>query len=203
MKAIGNHAFLRVDFEENSRGKLGDVDFYIATNFDNTRRLKVLRGTIVSAPKKFTETYSIKEGDLVYCHHFLSEASNQVNINGENLSMLPVNQIFFRLNPDKSLDVFNDFILVEPVLEKEESYTSGSGILLKPAPDEIRLVGDVIAISPTLDTKIKIGDRIRYSPNSDYDIYVEGRKLYKMRGSNFDVDFIYNNKEDVYDINHK
>jgi co-chaperonin GroES (HSP10) len=75
--------------------------------------------------------------------------------------------------------------------------------MLKPTAEEIKYVGDVIAVSPTLESDVKVGDRIRYSPNSDYDIYVEGRKIYKMRGSNFDVDFIYKDKEAVYDINHK
>jgi len=203
MKAIGNHVFLKVDFEETSRAKLNGSDFYIATNFDNTRRLRVMRGIAVAIPPKFAETYNIKEGDLLYCHHFLTEKSNQINIEGEELSMLLISQVFFRLNPDKTMDVFNDYILVEPVLEKEDNFISGSGIMLKPEPEEIKMVGDVIAISPTIETQIKVGDRIRYSPNSDYDIYVEGRKIYKMRGNNLDVDFIYNNKEDVYDINHK
>ncbi len=203
MKAIGNHVFLKVDFEETSRGKLNGSDFYIATNFDNTRRLRVMRGIAVAIPPEFAKTYNIKEGDLLYCHHFLTEKSNQINIEGEELSMLPISQVFFRLNPDKTMDVFNDYILVEPVLEKEDNFISGSGIMLKPEAEEIKLVGDVIATSPTLKTKIKVGDRVKYSPNSDYDIYVEGKKIYKMRGTNLDIDFIYNNKEDVYDINHK
>lgn len=44
MKAVGNNVFLKVDFEETSRGKLNGEDFYISTNFDNTRRLRVMRG---------------------------------------------------------------------------------------------------------------------------------------------------------------
>jgi co-chaperonin GroES (HSP10) len=203
MKAVGNHVFLKVDFEEASRGELNGVEFYIPTNFDNTRRLRVMRGIAVAVPAKFAETYNIKEGDLLYCHHFLTEKNNQIDVDGEHLTMLPINQVFFRLNPDKTMDVFNDYILVEPVFEKEESFTSGSGIMLKPTAEEIKYVGDVIAVSPTLESDVKVGDRIRYSPNSDYDIYVEGRKIYKMRGSNFDVDFIYKDKEAVYDINHK
>jgi co-chaperonin GroES (HSP10) len=162
-----------------------------------------MRGIAVAVPAKFAETYNIKEGDLLYCHHFLTEKNNQIDVDGEHLTMLPINQVFFRLNPDKTMDVFNDYILVEPVFEKEESFTSGSGIMLKPTAEEIKYVGDVIAVSPTLESDVKVGDRIRYSPNSDYDIYVEGRKIYKMRGSNFDVDFIYKDKEAVYDINHK
>lgn len=157
----------------------------------------------MAVPEDFANKYGIKNGDLLYCHHFLTEKSNQYNIEGEHLTIMPTNQIFFRLNPDKSIDVFNDLILVEPVLEKEESFTSASGIMLKPSAEEIKSVGDVIAVSPTVVSGIKVGDRIRYSPNSDYDIYVEGRKLYKMRGSNFDIDFIYRDKEAVYDINHK
>lgn len=203
MKAVGNNVFLKVDFEETSRGKLNGEDFYISTNFDNTRRLRVMRGVAVAVPEDFANKYGIKNGDLLYCHHFLTEKSNQYNIEGEHLTIMPTNQIFFRLNPDKSIDVFNDLILVEPVLEKEESFTSASGIMLKPSAEEIKSVGDVIAVSPTVVSGIKVGDRIRYSPNSDYDIYVEGRKLYKMRGSNFDIDFIYRDKEAVYDINHK
>lgn len=204
MKAFGNKVFLEVDFEENNKTLLGEKEIYIDTSRDNTRRLRVMRGRVYSAPDEFSKKYNISTGDILYCHHYLTDESSRVEIEGKTLCFISSDLVFFRLNKDGSMDPFNNYILVKPVLEREENYISKSGIMLKPTPNEIPLVGDVIAVSKDVpESKIKKGDRIRFSPNSDYDIYVGGNKIYKMRASNLDIDYIFNNKEDCYDQEYK
>lgn len=204
MKAIGKNIFLEVDFDENNKAFLGDQEIYIETNRDNTRRLRVMRGRAYAVPEKFAAKYNIQKGDLLYCHHFLTEKESIMDIDGKILCMISTDIVFFRLNPDKSIDAFGEYIIVKPVIEQEANYMSKSGLMLKPNPDEIKLVGDVIAMSPDATCKnLKVGDRIRFTPNSDYDLYIEGEKVYKMRASNLDIDYIFKNKEDCYDENYK
>jgi hypothetical protein len=100
------------------------------------------------------------------------------------------------------MDAFNEYVICEPVMEHESNYISASGLMLKANPDELKLIADAVAVAPKVK-EVKVGDRFRYSPNSDYDIYVNGKKYYKMRGNNYDIDFVYLNKEDVYDSRHK
>jgi co-chaperonin GroES (HSP10) len=202
LKAKNEHLFIDVDFDENSKRKLGDIDIYIETNRDNTRRLMVMRGRVYSCPPKFAEEYNIKDGDLVYCHHFMLDKNNRVHADGKELCMIHQGQVFFRLNDDGSMDAFNEYVISEPVMEHESNYISASGLMLKANPDELKLIADAVAVAPKVK-EVKVGDRFRYSPNSDYDIYIDGKKYYKMRGSNFDIDFVYLNKEDVYDSRHK
>jgi co-chaperonin GroES (HSP10) len=200
MKALGKNIFLDVDFYENNKAFIADQEIYIETNRDNTRRLRVMRGKAYAVPKKFADKYNIKEGDLLYCHHFLSEDTSKIDIDGKILCMISTDIVFFRLNPDGSIDAFNDYIIVKPVLEHESNYITPSGLMLKPNPEELKMVGDVLAVSPDISHRnLKKGDRIKFTPNSDYDIYINGEKVYKMRGSNLDVDYIFKNKEDCYD----
>lgn len=203
LKAFGSKIFIEVDFDEKSRIKLGGKDFYIDTTRDNTRRLKVLSGKVYAVTKEFSQEYSVVKGDIVYCHHFLLEASNRTHIDGKELCLINTDQVYFKLSEEGDITPFGQIIIVKPVIEHESNYISPSGLMLKATPDEIKLVGDVIAVSNKVTT-VSVGDRIRFSENSDYDIYLpDGSKIYKMRASNFDVDYIFNNKEDVYDIRYK
>lgn len=116
----------------------------------------------------------LKAGDRVFCHHFLCDEDNLVEVNGKKLYRLNYEMIYCTLNGKiKMLDGWN---FVEPLEKKKPS-----AIIIAPFQKKETLKGVLKHTNPSLIEKgAKEGDTIFFTRESDYEMIVEGETFYRM-----------------------
>ena len=128
----------------------------------------------------------IKEGDTVYCHHFLVEDENEVKFYKQELVYkIHWSDVYCRERNGK-LKMLHYWNFVEQKMENEEDFKTESGLITKPYMEEVKLHGYIRHMNDWMKKQgIKEGDEVIFSENSEYDMNIMGKKLMRMR--NFDI----------------
>ena len=157
---------------------------YIDTSYDRISHV-IQHGIVRYVPKRLSSwmesDVEVKEGDKVYCHHFIGEESNCIEIHGEQLNMMKYNMYYARVR-DGKIHMLMNWILVDYLEEKEVNYKTDSGIWLKANAERFEQVGIVRHInSKSKDFDINIGDKVLFIKDADYEMEIEGKKMYRMK----------------------
>ena len=183
MKPIKDHFFIKVDKKTEDTTIIGNTELVIDTSYD-PMKLARQYGVVVETPISLSKgvKLDIKEGDTVYCHHFLTENENEVKFYEQELVYkIHWSDIYCRVRNGK-LKMLHHWNFVEQKTEDEESIKTKSGIFLKPEVEDITLHGYVRHMNDWLkDQGVKIGDEVIFSENSEYDMKIEDNTLLRMR----------------------
>ena len=122
----------------------------------------------------------LKEGDKVYCHHFIRETDKKIKHENETYIFLSDPQVFCIIRDGKII-MRRDYVLIEPALEPEENYKTSSGIYLKPNREEIKRWGYIKALNKEAkELGLEVGDKVHYLKGGEYRMEVEGKEYFKM-----------------------
>jgi co-chaperonin GroES (HSP10) len=185
MKTLGFYIYFTVEKETEDEYVMSNgVKLWLDTEIDRARNARQY-GTVKSVPenlnrfKRFKDEVDIKEGDKIWFHHFVVEESSKIDLFGENVYMLPYEQIF-AVEREGELLPTNDFVFIKPDVKERESsilHTSKDGELSKKTGTVVYTCKDGERMG--LDK----GDRIFFK-SAPYDMDVNGEKLYRLRADN-------------------
>jgi len=187
MRPIKDYFFVKVEKKTEDTTSIGDTELVIDTSFDPLF-LARQHGVVVETPGALPNgiNFDIKKGDIVYCHHFLTQEENEVKFYEQELVYkIHWNDIYCRLRNGK-LKMLYHWNLVEQKMEDEKDFTTESGIVIKPHMEEIELRGYIRHMNKGMkELGVKEGDEVVFSENSEYSMNIMGEKLMRMR--NFDI----------------
>jgi len=185
MKTLGFYIYFTVEKETEDEYVMSNgVKLWLDTEIDRAKNARQY-GTVKSVPenlnrfKRFKDEVDIKEGDKIWFHHFVVEESSKIDLFGENVYMLPYEQIF-AVEREGELLPTNDFVFIKPDVKQRESsilHTSEDGELSKKTGTVVYTCKDGERMG--LDK----GDRIFFK-SAPYDMDVNGEKLYRLRADN-------------------
>ena len=176
-----DYIFIQADKDKAKHYKKGALDIIIDTRFNPHARLNVCQDGIVKyLPLKLTNKGNVEAnvGDRVFCHHFLCDDENRVDVNGEVIYHILYECVYFKIIEGQII-MLNDFNLVESMEEKEKS-----SIIITPdlAKKKSNNTGVIRHVNKELaELGVKSGDTVVFTKNSDYDIDVDGTMYYCMR----------------------
>ena len=200
MKPIRDEFFIKIEKEREDSVKFNDTELYIDTSYDAMRYARQY-GVVVETPHYLTdgrgnrkENIDVEVGDTVYCHHFLVEENNKINLKGvENTYKLPYNMIYARKRGEE-LKMLVDWNFVEPFMEGDDEVETDSGILISSNKKEVKNRGRLVHINEEMKSYgAKEGDVVVFTKNSDYKMKVEGEELMRMK--NIDIMCVLENVE--------
>jgi co-chaperonin GroES (HSP10) len=187
MRPIKDYFFVKVEKKTEDTTNVGDTELVIDTSFDPLVLARQY-GVVVETPGVLTcgIDLDVKKGDIVYCHHFLTQDENEVKFYEEDLVYkIFWSDVYCRVRNGK-LKMLHYWNFVEQKMEDEDDFKTKSGILIKPEMEEIQLHGYVRHLNKELkELGVKKGDEVVFSENSEYDMDIMGKKLMRMR--NFDI----------------
>jgi co-chaperonin GroES (HSP10) len=187
MKPIRDYFFIKVEKKTEDTVIINGEEITIDTSYD-PMKLARQYGVVVETPGALPDgiDLDIKEGDTVYCHHFLVEDENEVKFYKQELVYkIHWSDVYCRVRNGK-LKMLYYWNLVEQKMEDENDFKTESGILLKPNMEEIELYGYIRHMNKEMKNMgVKEGDEVVFSKNSEYDMNIMGEKLMRMR--NFDI----------------
>ena len=187
MKPIKDHFFIKVDKKTEDTTIIGNTELVIDTSYD-PMKLARQYGVVVETPISLSKgvKLDIKEGDTVYCHHFLTENENEVKFYEQELVYkVHWSDIYCRVRNGK-LKMLHYWNFVEKRMEDEKDFKTESGLITKPYMEEVKLHGYIRHMSDWSKKQgLKEGDEVIFSENSEYDMDIMGKKLMRMR--NFDI----------------
>ena len=145
----------------------------------------IQHATVRYVPKRISSYFKTEmellPGDKVYCHHFIADKKNIIEIYDEKLSRMNYGMLYVRVR-DGKVHMLADWVLVEIVKDKEEELKTNSGIWLKTQEEKKEQIGKVKYVnSKSIDDGFKPGDTVMFIKDADYEMEVEGEKLYRMR----------------------
>lgn len=118
----------------------------------------------------------IRRFDKVYFDARITEPKNMLGMHqGRELYKINVNEIVCVVR-DGEILVQGNWNLVEPEMETWESITTKAGIIKKPAPEAVALIGKMAYMQHRED--LSVGDRIIYYRGANWTIKVEGKEYY-------------------------
>lgn len=183
MKPIRDYFFIKVEKKTEDTTDVGGTELSIDTSFDPLALARQY-GVVVETPVALPDGVGldIKEGDTVYCHHFLTQDENEVKFYEQELVYkIFWSDIYCRVRNDK-LKMLYYWNFVEQKMEDEKDFTTDSGIVIKPHMEEIELHGYVKHMNKGMrELGLKEGDEVVFSENSEYDMDIMGKKLMRMR----------------------
>tara|TARA_R100000908_G_C3717967_1_gene121916 strand:- start:50 stop:736 length:687 start_codon:yes stop_codon:yes gene_type:complete len=172
--------------EKNTKDEVeaGDTKLYIDTSwyeYDHVIQHAIVKYVPKRISSYFKTNMELLPGDKVYCHHFVADEHNGIEIHGEKLSKLNYGMLYARVR-DNKVHMLCDWVLVEIVKDKEEELKSEQGIWLKTHEEKKEQIGRVKYVnSKSIDDGFKPGDTVFFIKDADYEMEVEGQKLYRMR----------------------
>jgi co-chaperonin GroES (HSP10) len=198
--------------EKNTKDevKVGDNKLFIDTSWYEYDHV-IQHATVKYVPKRISSYFKtemeLAPGDKVYCHHFIADEKNMIEIHGEKLSRLNYGMLYARVR-DGKVHMLSDWVLVEIIKDKEEELKSESGIWLKTKEEKKEQIGKVKYVnSKSIDDGFKPGDTIMFIKDADYEMEIEGQKLYRMRNQDIlakvDKDSLPEAVDHVYKDNHQ
>ena len=187
MRPIKDYFFVKVEKKTEDTTSVGDTELVIDTSFDPLF-LARQHGVVVETPGALPNgiNFDIKKGDIVYCHHFLTQEENEVKFYEQELVYkIHWNDIYCRSRNGK-LKMLHYWNFVEQRMEDEKDFKTESGLITKPYMEEVKLHGYIRHMSDWSKKQgLKEGDEVIFSENSEYDMDIMGKKLMRMR--NFDI----------------
>ena len=163
---------------------IGDKKIYIDTSwyeYDHMIQHGIVRYTPKFIHKNYNTEMELQKGDKVYCHHFVGNEANTIEIHGEKLNMLNYSMFYARVRNGK-MHMLSDWVLLEIVKEDESEYKTKSGIWLKPEAEKLEQIGIIKYVnSKSKEQGFKPGDKVFFTKDADYEMEIEGEKLYRMR----------------------
>lgn len=173
-----------------SQNEKTESGIFIDTTWDKYRHA-VQDGIVESVPltitPKFRGDVDIKVGDKVYFHHFVVQQDNYILHNGKKLFKADYYNMYCKIENGEPV-MLEDWILAEPVFEKEEDIQKKIGSLVlytKATPDKKKKIATVSYVSKTgEDQGLKNGDTIVYKDSADYDMKIEGKEYYRIKLAN-------------------
>ena len=187
MRPIKDYFFVKVEKKTEDTTSIGDTELVIDTSFDPLVLARQY-GVVVETPGALTHgiDLDIKKGDIVYCHHFLTQDENEVKFYEQDLVYkIFWSDVYCRVRNGK-LKMLHYWNFVEQKMEDEKDFTTESGILTKPHMEQIEFRGYIRHMNKGMkELGVKEGDEVVFSENSEYDMNIMGEKLMRMR--NFDI----------------
>ncbi len=172
--------------EKNTKDEVevGDTKLFIDTSwyeYDHVIQHAIVRHVPKRISPYFKTEMELIPGDKVYCHHFIADEKNMIEIYGEKLSKLNYGQLYARVR-DNKVHMLADWVLVDIVKDKEEELTTESGIWIKTEEKKKEQIGKVKYVnSKSIDDGFKPGDTVMFIKDADYEMEVEGDRLDRMR----------------------
>lgn len=140
----------------------------------------VQNGIVRFFPKKTRSGEMVlKEGDEVYCHHFILEPEDsEIFMAGKSYRQIAYNDIYCIYRGDDNIEMLTKWNLVEPI-EDEGLQTS----LIK--PDEVKKYKKQTGIlrfacGGLRELGANPGDKVVFSRHGDYEIMVGDKLYYRM-----------------------
>ena len=117
---------IRADKDKKRNRKIAGVDFYVPTDYDPYREDNATQDGIV-AYVSARNPLGLKEGDHVYCHHFLTDISNHFYVGDELMLKLEPGLIYAKVENDK-LIALGEWCIMDIIYEDEADYKTASGL---------------------------------------------------------------------------
>ena len=175
-----------IEREKNTKDevKVGDKTLFIDTSWYEYDHV-IQYGIVKYIPKRlhssFKTNMELLPGDKVYCHHFVADEKNFIDIYGDKLSLLNYNMFYARVR-DGKIHMLSDWVLVEIIKDTKEELQTESGIWVKTQKEKKEQIGKIKYVnSKSIDDGFKPGDTVMFMKDADYEMEVEGEKLYRMR----------------------
>tara|TARA_Y100001963_G_scaffold141967_1_gene210894 strand:+ start:263 stop:844 length:582 start_codon:yes stop_codon:yes gene_type:complete len=187
MKPIKDYFFVKVEKTTEDTVNINGTEVFIDTSYD-PMKLARQYGVVVETPLSLSKgvDIDIKEGDTVYCHHFLTQKENEIKLYEQDLVYkIHWSDVYCRIRNGK-LKMLHYWNFVEQRTEKEDDFKTKSGIITKPVAEEVKYHGYIRHMNSWMKKQgVKEGDEVIFSENSEYDMNIMGQKLMRMR--NFDI----------------
>jgi|TARA_R100000329_G_scaffold142677_1_gene126247 co-chaperonin GroES (HSP10) len=187
MRPVKDYFFVKVEKTQEDTIILNGRELFLDTSYDELRHARQY-GTVIALPVSLPKGLSldIKEGDKVYCHHFLTSEENEVKFHEQDkVFSVHWSHIYATVRDDK-IRMIHHWNFVRQKIEDESNYITDSGIYIKPEAEDIELHGYIEHMNEEMKNMgVKKGDEVVFSKNSEYDMVIEGEKLLRMR--NFDI----------------
>jgi co-chaperonin GroES (HSP10) len=172
--------------EKNTKDEveIGDTKLYIDTSwyeYDHVIQSGIVRYVPERLHPSFKTKMELLPGDIAYCHHFVANDDNMIDIYDEKLSLLNYNMFYARVR-DGKVHMLSDWVMVEKVQDKDEDLTTESGIIIKIEKKKIEQIGIIKYVnSKSKEQGFKIGDKVMFMQDADYEMEFEGDMMYRMR----------------------
>jgi len=163
--------YLIADKDKNKSLTMGSREFLFPENYFGYQAEVTTHDAIVKA----SPVDYIKPGDKVYCHHHLTDESNERWINGVLYYELNLNQVYCVVS-DGNIQCINQWNFIEPM--KVESTSSLK--MHKFDTDTSEVYGKVVHKDARAD-HIEPGMEIVFKRDMNYDMFVEGTKYFRIR----------------------
>ena len=187
MQSIIDHVLIEAVKDEKALHHIPntDIKLIIPTQFNPYEEERVTQsGTVVSAPLYYTykdkegktkrsKDVKIKNGDKIYCHHFLTHDENFVS---ENLWKDDYSNIYCRI-VDGEIEMVGAWNLLEVVNEEQKK-----GEIYLTATEKKKVgVGIIKHPSDSMKSEgIKEGMMVEFKRNAGYVMMVEGKVYYRI-----------------------
>ena len=175
-----------VQREKNTKDEVdvGGKKLFIDTSwyeYDHVIQYATVRYVPKRISSYFKTDMELLPGDKVYCHHFIADEKNIIEIHDEKLSRMNYGMLYVRVR-DGKINMLADWVLVEIVEDKEEELKTDSGIWIKTEKEKKEQIGKIKYVnSKSINNGFKPGDTIMFTKDADYEMEIEGEKLYRMR----------------------
>jgi len=187
MRPVKDCYFVKVEKTHEDTIEVNGRELFLDVSYNDMKHARQY-GTVIALPNGLPKglKLDIKEGDKIYCHHFLASEGNRVKFHEEkNVYSIHWGHIYARVRKGK-LKMIHHWNFIKQKVEDESNYMTKSGIFTKPEAEDEELYGYVEYMNDGLkDLGVKRGDEVIFSKNSEYDMKIEGEKLLRMR--NFDI----------------
>lgn len=186
MKTLRDIFLINTDKDANKRLKIkGYNGEYLYLDYDighyaNANQI----GTVDTVPMvisgKYINDTEIKKGDTVVFHHFVAQPNNSIINNGLEVFRCDYFHLWCKVENEKIIP-FENYIFVEPIIEKEEDLYAGA-VMIKQYKEPKTRSGIVYASSKySQSIGIKEGDTVHFTKDADYAINILGKTLYRMK----------------------
>lgn len=187
MRLIQNKFLITADADAKSalpiKGMNGEA-LYLDRKFDPYGSATQI-GEIAHVPMEFDErsidSHNILPGDTVWFHHFVCQPKNEWLINGKSFYQANWDQIWAKVKNEQLIPV-NDWIFVEPILERAEALFAGDVFRLKDERENMKGVGKVFALSDHASHMgLSVNDHVYFIKDADYEIKIGDKMLWRMK----------------------
>lgn len=199
MKFLKDVVIIKAEKNKKAKQTVGGVEIEIVTKFNELDKDYVTQdGIVFGAPIALSsgQPIELKEGDKVYCHHFLCREENEVEIDGETYYKMGYNDVYCVVDEDGGIKPLGQWNLCDPMYEEvgdgevveKDDITGGmfkksaAGIILSTEVKKDAIKAKVCyANSESKEMGLCEGDTILYRPDCDYEMVIEGKTYYRIR----------------------
>lgn len=155
---------------------IGDVKIEIAREVNNDLKAgSDQRAEVVAVSDDNTW---LKPGDIVWTHYLASGSGSEFTVNGEKLNRIKDTHVFFKVNPDESIEMADGVYLCEDVIKEADK--TESGIYLTPFEEKKESLHLKVLYAPENYDGIKPGDTIIIKDDNNYTIMYNKKELVKI-----------------------